>query len=143
MEKEVRHLNTSDPGELKRAFEVFHFLRPHLDLETFIARVQRQLPDGYKIIYLERDGSIVSAAGYRVTSFLAWGKVLYIDDLITNPEKKRLGLASTLLDWLIEEAKRLQCDEVHLDSGFARHDAHRLYLNKGFILSTHHLSRKV
>jgi hypothetical protein len=41
---------------------------------------------------------------------------------------------------LIAEGVRLACDEVHLDTGFSRHDAHRLYLNKGFKLSCHHMS---
>jgi GNAT superfamily N-acetyltransferase len=106
----------------------------------FIRRVQAQRVEGYEIACCQLNGEIVAAAGYRVVSFLAWGRVLYIDDLITHPERKRLGLGGALLDWLIEEGKRRNCDEIHLDTGFSRHDAHRLYLNKGFKLGCHHLS---
>ena len=140
MSSTVQVLDTGDDRELERAFAVFTHLRPHLDLATFIRRIRAQREEGYRIVYLERDGQIAAAAGYRVASFLAWGRVLYIDDLITHPERKRLGLGGALLDWLIEEARRLECDEVHLDTGFSRHDAHRLYLNKGFQLSCHHMS---
>ena len=140
MDPIVQLLDTSSERELERAFFVFTHLRPHLDLATFVQRVRAQRAEGYKIIYCERDGEIVSAAGYRVSSFLAWGKILYIDDLVTHPERKRLGMGGALLDWLIGEAKRLGCDGVHLDTGFARHDAHRLYLNKGFRLTSHHMS---
>ena len=143
MTRTVETLDTSNDRQIERAFGVFSHLRPHLDCGTFLKRVHAQQAEGYKIVYIELDGEIVCAAGYRLASFLAWGKVLYVDDLITHPEKKRLGLGGRLLDWLIEEGTRLGCDEVHLDTGFARHDAHRLYLNKGFKLDCHHLSLKL
>lgn len=133
-------LDTSNDRELERAFVIFAHLRPHLDCASFVRRVQAQRVEGYEIAYCELNGVVVAAAGYRVTSFLAWGRVLYIDDLITHPERKRLGLGGALLDWLIEESKRRNCDEIHLDTGFSRHDAHRLYLNKGFKLGCHHMS---
>jgi GNAT superfamily N-acetyltransferase len=75
-----------------------------------------------------------------VAHYLAWGKVLYIDDLVTHPDEKNKGMGGALLDWLLEQAKQQACDEVHLDTGFQRHDAHRLYLNKGFKLACHHMS---
>ena len=78
-----------------------------------------------------------------MANFLAWGKVLYIDDLVTEPLQKRQGLGGALLDWLVVEANKLGCDAVHLDTGYARHDAHRLYLNKGFVMSSHHMSKKL
>ena len=73
---------------------------------------------------------------------MVWGKVLYIDDLITDPDKKRRGYGGKSLDWLEAEAQQLNSDEIYLDTGHGRHDAHRLYLNKGFILSSHHMSKK-
>ena len=33
-----------------------------------------------------------------------------------------------------------QCDGLHLDPGYARHDAHRLYLSKGLQFNCHHLA---
>jgi len=138
--KDIQLLDTTSDREIERAFTVFSHLRPHLDCTAFINRVRAQRSEGYKIVYIERAGQVVAAAGFRAATFLAWGKVLYVDDLITHPEQKRLGFGGALLDWLLEEGRRLQCDEVHLDTGFSRHDAHRLYLNKGFRLSCHHMS---
>ncbi|MGH7761543.1 MAG: hypothetical protein ACREOY_09020 [Candidatus Dormibacteraceae bacterium] len=47
-----------------------------------------------------------------------------------------LGAAS------IQEAKRLRCDEFHLDSGVGpdRTDAHRLHFDKRMRISAHHFS---
>ena len=67
------------------------------------------------------------------------GEDLYIDDLTTLPGETAQGFAGALLDWLIEHARSRECQGVHLDTGYARHAAHRLYLRKGFQLSSHHL----
>jgi hypothetical protein len=50
-----------------------------------------------------------------------------------------------LLDWLLEEAARLGCDQLHLDSGVGldRAGAHRLYLNAGMVIASHHFARRV
>jgi predicted GNAT family N-acyltransferase len=56
----------------------------------------------------------------------------------TNGETRKSGYGGRLLKWTIEQAKLAQCDQVHLDSGPQRHDAHRLYLNHGFrIIGSH------
>ena len=46
--------------------------------------------------------------------------------------------------WLFEEAGRLGCDSLHLDSGVGpdRFDAHRLYLNHGLSIIGHHFAAK-
>jgi GNAT superfamily N-acetyltransferase len=126
-------------AEIQACFPVFKVLRPHLSEENFLAQIRRQQTQGYQILTLVKDGVIRSAAGYRMAEFLAWGKILYIDDLITLPQELKRGYASALLDRLIDYAQSQQCDGLHLDSGYARHDAHRLYLNKGLQLGSHHL----
>ncbi len=143
MEFKIRQLDMKDDQAVAACFGVFGFLRPHLNESRFIEQVRIQESDGYKIIYIQKDIEVIAAAGYRLATFLAWGRVLYIDDLITHPERKRAGLGSALLDWLLAEGRRLGCDEIHLDTGHQRHDAHRLYLNKGFVLSSHHMSAKL
>ena len=130
---------TSDT-ELAACFPAFLALRPHLELAGFVDQVRRQFTQGYRIIAARVDGSVPSAAGYRFAEFLAWGKVLYIDDLTTLESARGQGHAGALLDWLIGHARAQGCSAVHLDSGYQRHAAHRLYLNKGFVLSSHHLS---
>ena len=137
----VTMLDANDADAVRRCFPVFAVLRPHLSEAQFMEGVRVQASEGYRIVYIEQDGDIAAAAGFRIAHFLAWGRVLYIDDLITHPEKKKRGLGGRLLDWLVDEAKRQGCAQVDLDTGFARHDAHRLYLNKGFVLACHHMTR--
>lgn len=85
-------------------------------------------------------GQVGGVLSYRVTEFLWSGKTLYVDDLVTGAESRGKGYAGALLEWAIAEGRRLDCDQVDLDSGYGRHDAHRLYLNKRFKMNAHHFA---
>lgn len=126
--------------EIAECFEAFKALRPHLEKELFLPQVRRQQQQSYQILALREDGMIPSAAGFRFAEFLAWGSVLYIDDLTTLPEYRGRGHGEQLMNWMIELAKSRGCRGVHLDTGYTRHAAHRLYLRKGLHLNCHHLS---
>jgi len=126
--------------EINSCFPVFKELRPHLVYEDLLPQVRRQESQSYKIVALRHQGEIKSLAGFRFCEFLAWGKVIYIDDLATLSTARGSGFANKLLDWVIEQAKAAGCNAVHLDSGHMRHDAHRVYLNKGFNINSHHFA---
>jgi GNAT superfamily N-acetyltransferase len=92
------------------------------------------------LVYCQDERGVRALAGFRFLEFLAWGRVLYIDDLITDSESRRAGHGGKLLKWVIEQAKKAKCDQVHLDSGPHRHDAHKLYLNHSFKIVAHHFA---
>jgi GNAT superfamily N-acetyltransferase len=135
------------PGETRLAHAAMAALRAAYAREDdFVARVDGvQRPEGYRLVaaFAEGRDQAVAAAGFRVAHSLAWGHYLYVDDLSTVSDARRQGHAGALLDWLAEEARRLGCEQLHLDSGTApeRHDAHRLYLNHGLAIYAHHFSR--
>lgn len=130
----------TEDAEIESCFDALLVLRPHLKRDEFLSQVRRQEEQGYSILALSNGERIASAAGFRIADFLAWGRVLYIDDLTTLPEARKQGFAGLLLDWLIKHARERECNAVHLDTGYARHAAHRVYLNKGFELTSHHMS---
>lgn len=133
------------PGETNLAFGPMHQLRPHIEsVEEFVNQVNDfQRPEGYRIVASFADGVCVSAGGFRRLHTLAWGDVLYIDDLVTLESHRGGGHASRLLEWILVEARRVGCAQVHLDSAPHRHPAHRLYLNGGYHISAYHFSRGV
>ncbi|MBA3237009.1 MAG: GNAT family N-acetyltransferase [Parachlamydiaceae bacterium] len=131
----------STKEQIRSCHRVMGQLRPHLmEEQAFIEQVQRQLVEGYHLVYCEDNGDVRALAGFRFLEFLAWGKVLYIDDLITDSETRRNGYGGKLLKWIIEQGKKAGCNQVHLDSGPQRHDAHRIYLNHGFKIMGHHFA---
>ncbi len=138
MGHEIVIVKTRD--EIAKCYAAFKALRPHLDKERFIEQVLRQAECSYHVVAIKTGNSFPSAAGFRFSEHLAWGRILYIDDLTTLPEYRGKGYAAALMDWLLDHARTSGCQGLHLDSGYARHDAHRLYLKKGLHLSSHHLS---
>ena len=138
MKTEIFIANTD--AEIEACFPAFSALRPHIEPKNFLAQVRRQQTQSYQMLALRDEGRVKSAAGFRFAEFLAWGKVLYIDDLTTLPAETSKGFAGSLLDWLINHAVSCHCQGVHLDTGYARHAAHRLYLREKFLFTSHHVS---
>lgn len=135
------HLCRSD-AEIRACFAAMHDLRPHLTEETFVAQVKRQRENhGYTLVAAIAAGQTVAVAGYRVAEYLAWGRVLYIDDLVTPTTQRKAGHGGALLDWLLARAHELGCTQLHLDSGVQRHDAHRLYLGRKLQITSHHFAK--
>jgi GNAT superfamily N-acetyltransferase len=136
-------------GETELAFGAMRALRPQLSGKAeFVARVdERQRPQGYRLVAALPNGGgpAAAVAGFRELDSLAWGHAIYVDDLSTAPDSRRAGLAGRLIGWLLEEAGRLGCDALHLDSGFgpSRTDAHRLYFNSGLAVIGLHFARAV
>jgi GNAT superfamily N-acetyltransferase len=126
-----------------KCWEVVHELRPHLDQDRYLTLMLYMIDEGYKLIYVEEDGKAVSFCGYRLTTMLHRGRSIYIDDLATLKESTRKGHAKALLNWVLYHAREQELQSIHLDSGHHRHDAHRLYLNFGFKITSHHFAMEL
>ena len=123
-------------------------LRTHLapDQDAFVRQVDDvQRPQGYRLFAaFDPDDRVAAAvAGFRRLSSLAWGDVLYIDDLSTRAAFRRRGYGRSLLTVVQREARESGCVAVHLDSGHHRHGAHRLYLDAGYEIRSHHFVQPV
>jgi GNAT superfamily N-acetyltransferase len=130
------------PEEILLCWDAMHALRPHLARETFVETVTEMIGTGYHLAYIEEDGRAAGAVGYRFLHILFHGKHIYVDDLTTLPTARRKGYGRALLEHVFRIAAERGLNAVVLDSGPQRHDAHRLYLNAGFILSSYHFVRK-
>jgi GNAT superfamily N-acetyltransferase len=137
------------PPDTAVAFEAMRPLRPHHDdRDEFVRRVdEEQRLQGYRLVgaFDDEGGRCEAVAGFRVIRNLAWGDCLYVDDLSTRPDARRRGHGRALMEWCMDEAARLGCDELHLDSGVGpeREDAHRLYFNLGLRITSYHFARSV
>ena len=129
--------------DILKCWDVLFALRPHLIKDEFVSTVKEMMSEGYQLAYIEENVRAVAAVGYRYIQYLFNGKHFYIDDLSTLPESRGKGYGGMLLDHVIELAKQNGYKYVTLDSGYTRHDAHRLYLNKGFVLASHHFSKSL
>ncbi|MCC5663556.1 GNAT family N-acetyltransferase [Nostoc sp. CHAB 5784] len=121
-------------------FPVISQLRPHLEQAKFVEQVRYQIKEGYQLAFLEVEKQAVAVAGFRISTCLASGKFLYIDDLVVDEFKRSNSYGQQLFQWLIEYAKNHSCEHLSLDSGVQRFAAHRFYLMQRMSITSHHFS---
>ncbi len=129
--------------EILDCFPVMSQLRPHLRREEFVARIRLQQSEGFRLALVRDGDDVVAVAGFRIGHNLAWGKYLYVDDLVTDEAARSAGKGRELLDWLVRTASAEGCDELHLDSGVQRYAAHRFYLRERMEITSHHFRRRL
>ena len=130
-------------ADIARCYPVMAELRPHLSAAEFTARVRKQQATGFQLAYLEESGEVRVVAGFRYLETLAWGKILYVDDLVAAEATRSRGHGGKLFDWLVAQAKQNNCDALHLDSGVQRFGAHRFYLARRMDITSHHFALKL
>lgn len=141
MEVIIAHAETRE--SVQRCHPVMAQLRPHLAADAFVEQALRQMQGAYRLAFAEVAGSVAAVAGYRILENLAWGKFLYVDDLVTDEVTRSHGVGSALLDFLVKTAREAGCAELHLDSGVQRFGAHRFYLAKHMDITSHHFAMKL
>lgn len=129
----------SDP-EIMRTYEVMRQLRPEMSPDEYVPAVRRLMAqEDYRLVTVLDDEQVRAVAGYRLMEMLYCGRILYIDDLVTDERVRSRGFGRQLLDWLKEAARARRCTEVHLDSRLHREAAHRFYEREGFTKTCYHL----
>lgn len=136
------NLATSDDDVLA-CYPVLSTLRPTISQSEFLSLVRRAEAGGYRLVCLRAYTEPVAVAGVRISENFAWGRFLYVDDLVTLDEHRSNGYGSTLLNWLRSYAKDAGCQQLHLDSGMHRTDAHRFYQREGVNKTGYHFAEQL
>src|SRR3954454_24467794 len=152
---EIREL---PEDETHRAARALLELRPQrAPAAALIAQADAQRAAGYRLggeraagyrlagSFEPGEEEAAAVAGFRIQENLAWGRHLYVDDLVTRADRRGRGHGGALMRWLAVQACRAECEQLHLDSGVGaeREDAHRLYFNAGLRISSYHFQRPV
>jgi hypothetical protein len=114
----VRELSS---GETDLAYRAMRELHSALgSAADFVSRVRRlRRTEGYRLVASFEDGEAEAAAvaGFRSGHFAAWGYALHCDELAIRSDRRGRGHAGDLTEWLIAEAARLGCAQLHIDPG--------------------------
>jgi len=132
-------------AEIRRLYPVVKVLRPHIGSDDeLVARANRQREQsGWRLVYAEDAGEPVALASFRISEWLAWGKALYVDDLVALESHRGKGYAESLMRWMEALARKEGCAEFHLDSGTHRLGAHRFYHRLKLSISSFHFSKRL
>lgn len=129
--------------DIAACYPVMRELRPHIAESEFLSRVRAQEKAGYLLAFVQEVAGPVAVAGFRVGENLAWGRFLYVDDLVTHPTYRSKGYGAALLSWLRDYAEKEGCLQLHLDSGIQRKEAHRFYEREGMKMASYHFSQEI
>ena len=111
------------------------FLRGQFPQDVFDNRLATALQNGQRVL-LANNPDPVGCLTYHFTQDIFWGKTLYIDDLVIDPDRRGQDIGTALLDRAKDIAAENACDHVRLCSGLTRVDAHRFYETNKFIRSS-------
>lgn len=134
----IREISTD--GDLRAVWPVMKQLRPHLDEQAFIDLCKIQFGEGFRVIAAFADDACRAVAGFRIQHYLHRGKNLYVDDLVSDAQARGQGYGKALLEWLLGEARRNGCGNLHLDSGAQRLEAHAFYFAHGLRITSYHFA---
>ena len=127
--------------EIDKCYPVMAELRPHIARDDFLPQVRRQMAaSGFQLVYLSVGSDIKAVAGIRIAEWLARGKSLDLEDLVSAESDRSKGFGGKLFDWIVDLARKEDCTEVRLVSHVTRYRAHRFYLNKRMRLDAHFFS---
>ena len=125
--------------EIAATFDVMHQLRPHLLRDQYLATMRAlQASDGLQLFALRDQGVVRAVATWRQMNMLYCGRVLYVDDLVTDERTRSRGYGARLVARLKEEARAHGCSEIQLIPNVKREAAHRFYFREGFGIECFH-----
>ncbi|WP_375512792.1 GNAT family N-acetyltransferase [uncultured Nostoc sp.] len=101
------------------------------------------MKERYQLAFLKIEEQTLAVAGFRISSCLASGNFLYIDDLVVDEFNRSHSYGQQLFQWLIEYAINHDCKHLSLDSGVQRFAAHRFYLMQRMSITSHHFSMEL
>jgi GNAT superfamily N-acetyltransferase len=108
------------------------------DLAPYQAAYARLAADlGQHLVVAERAGHIVGTLQLTVIPGLSRRGATrsIIEGVRVASTERGSGLGTTLLEWAVEQSRRLGVDLVQLTSDATRTDAHRFYERLGFVKS--------
>jgi GNAT superfamily N-acetyltransferase len=130
------------PDWLGKAEAVHRQLRTALPAE-YAAKMQRVFAGGARMCVVIEGTEVAGVAVYRLYENTFTGTQLYVDDLVTDEKRRSTGVGRTLLGHLERKARALGFDNLSLDSGTQRTQAHKFYFREGMVVTSFHFGKKL
>ena len=130
------------PDWLERAEGVHRQLRTALPAD-YEGKMKRVFAGGARMCVAVEGSEVAGVAVYRLYENTFTGRQLYVDDLVTDEKRRSTGVGRTLLGHLERKARALGFDNLSLDSGTQRTQAHKFYFREGMVVTSFHFGKKL
>lgn len=132
---EFRKLTASDVSSLLELYRQLDETNDRSSAEQSL-KVWEEIESNPNIQYFGavENGRVVSTCYAVYIPNLTRGNrgICFVENVVTDREYRKRGLATRVLDMAIDYAKEKHCYKVILQSGMARREAHQFYERKGF-----------
>lgn len=139
---DVARVAAGDPGLLARCEALHRTLRPQLPPD-YLDAMARIFANGGRMCAVLSGGDVVALAVFRVIENTISGRFLYIDDIVTDADRRSRGVGAAVLARCEAIASAEGCAEVVLDSGVQRAAAHRFYFRQGYSIRAFNFAKPV
>jgi len=130
------------PDWFKKAEPVHRQLRTALPAE-YEAKMKRVFAGGARMCVAVDGKDVAGVSVYRMHENTFYGKQLYVDDLVTDERRRSSGVGRALLGHLEQKARAAGFDNLTLDSGTQRQQAHKFYFREGMAVTSFHFMKKL
>lgn len=118
--------------DIAACWPVLRLLRPQLDtVDALLAYVEREGPNGYRLLVALVAGEVAGVAGWRIQENLIYGRHVYVDDLIVWTRMRGRRIGADLLAFLRSTCGSLGIERLTLDAAESNLEAHRFYEKEG------------
>ena len=122
--------------------------RVHRQLRTALpakyeAKMKRVFAGGARMCVAVEGTVVAGVAVYRIYENTFNGRQLYVDDLVTDEKRRSTGVGRALLSYLERKARDANLDNLALDSGTQRTQAHKFYFREGMVATAFHFGKKL
>ena len=136
------HGRIVEPEWLARAEPVHRQLRPQLP-DNYEAAMRHVLAAGVGMVLAVEREAVAGVAVFRWYDNTSEGRKFYVDDLIVDQARRSRGLGRTIMAYLDDEARRLGCRALVLDSGTQRTRAHGFYFRENFVITSFNFKKQL
>ncbi|HTQ75402.1 MAG TPA: GNAT family N-acetyltransferase [Burkholderiales bacterium] len=130
------------PDWFRKAEPVHRQLRTALPVD-YAGKMKRVFAGGARMCVAVDGAEVTGVAVYRVYENTFQGRQLYVDDLVTDESRRSAGVGRALLSYLEGKARGAGLENLALDSGTQRQQAHKFYFREGMVVTSFHFGKRL
>lgn len=137
-------LQPLDATHTDRIVELAYLLNPSVEPETLSQRLSQQWgKDGYHCIGLYRGEDLIGMSSAWVSIRLYGGKLVELDNVIVDPEKRGRGTGSYFIRELEKFFVAEGCQRMELKTYVTNDRSHKFYFNLGFDIRAFYFVKQI
>lgn len=136
MKFEIKEIKSKK--DILSCFGLLKQLQPDLTQKKMSSCLSLMLPMGYRIFSIYQGKKIAGCSGIWTGAKFYCGKYMEIDNFVVDEKYRSKGVGKLFTDFIVQLAKKENCEVIMLDAYTTNHASHKFYLREGFVIKGYH-----